>query len=172
MTVSQTTQLTAALAAGGLTGLTFAGRFLSRRADPYRVAATGLLTGLMAFAAVIFSAALVYPPMFVAGVFLIGLSSGLFLVGTLSDAMGRAVDGMSGLALGTWGSVQAVAAGAAIACGGVVRDTVGHLSGSPVCGYNAVYMLEILLLFVTLAALGPLVRANRNPAFPLFPIKA
>ena len=97
MTVSQTTQLTAALAAGGLAGLAFAARRLVGKVDPYRVAATGLLTGLIAFAFVIFSAALSYAPMFVAGVFLIGLSSGLFLVGTLSDAMGRAVDGMSGL---------------------------------------------------------------------------
>jgi BCD family chlorophyll transporter-like MFS transporter len=171
MTVSQTTQLTAALAAGGMTGLAFAGRRLVRRADPYRIAATGLLTGLMAFAAVIFSAALAYPPMFVFGVFLIGLSSGLFLVGTLSDAKGRAVDGMSGLALGTWGSVQAVAAGTAIAIGGILRDSVGHLSGSPVSGYNAVYLLEILLLFVTLIALGPLVRANSKSNFSLSPIK-
>ena len=172
MTVSQTTQLTAALAVGGMTGLAFAGRRLVRRADPYRVAATGLLSGLLAFAAVIFSAALSYPPMFVFGVFLIGLSSGLFLVGTLSDAMGRAVDGMSGLALGTWGSVQALAAGTAIAFGGILRDTVGHISGSPVSGYNAVYLLEIVLLFVTLVALGPLVRANGKSSFSLSPIKA
>jgi BCD family chlorophyll transporter-like MFS transporter len=160
MTVSQTTQLTAALAVGGMTGLAFAGRRLVRKADPYRVA----------FAAVIFSAALSYPPMFVFGVFLIGLSSGLFLVGTLSDAMGRAVNGMSGLALGTWGSVQAVAAGTAIAIGGILRDTVGHVSGSAVSGYNAVYLLEIMLLFATLVALGPLVRASKSH-FSLSPIK-
>jgi BCD family chlorophyll transporter-like MFS transporter len=172
MTVGQTTQLTAALAGGGLTGLAFAGRRLVRGADPYRVAATGLLTGLMAFAAVIFSAALSYPPLFAFGVFLIGLSSGLFLVGTLSDAMGRAVDGMSGLALGTWGSVQAVAAGSAIAIGGILRDTMGNLSGSPTTGYDAVYMLEICLLFVTLIALGPLVRTNNKPRLSLTPLKA
>jgi BCD family chlorophyll transporter-like MFS transporter len=171
MTVGQTTQLTAALAGGGLMGLAFAGWRMPRGADPYRVAATGLLTGLFAFAAVIFSAALAYPPMFAFGVFLIGLSGGLFLVGTLSDAMGRAVDGMSGLALGTWGSVQAVAAGTAIAFGGILRDTVGHISGSAMTGYNAVYLLEIVLLFVTLIALGPLVRANNKSTFSLRPIK-
>jgi BCD family chlorophyll transporter-like MFS transporter len=158
MTVSQTTELTAALAGGGLTGLAFAGRRLARGADPYRIAAFGLLTGLFAFAAVLFSAPLAYPPMFAFGVFLIGLSGGLFLVGTLSDAMGRAVDGMSGLALGTWGSVQAVAAGSAIAFGGILRDSVGGFGGSALAGYDAVYILEIGLLFATLVALGPLVR--------------
>ena len=45
------------------------------------------------------------------------------------------------------------------------------LAGSPISGYNAVYMLEIGLLFVTLVALGPLVRANSNPSFSLSAIK-
>jgi BCD family chlorophyll transporter-like MFS transporter len=157
MTVGQTTELTAALAGGGLTGLAFAGKRLTKGADPYRIAATGLLTGLLAFAAVIFSAPLGYAPLFAAGVFLIGLSAGLFLVGTLSDAMGRAVDGMSGLALGTWGSVQALAAGVAVAIGGILRDSIG---GSAIAGYDAVYLLEILLLFATLITLGPLVRRS------------
>ncbi len=171
MSVGQTTQLTAALAGGGLIGLAFAGRRLVHGADPYRVAATGLLTGLAAFAAVIFSAALACTPLFVAGVFLIGLSSGLFLVGTLSDAMGRAVNGMSGLALGTWGSVQAMAAGSAIAIGGILRDVAGQFSGSATSGYDAVYLLEIILLFVTLIALGPLVGGNRKSASRPSPIQ-
>jgi len=169
LTVGQTTQLTAALAAGGLSGLAFAGRRLQGGADPYRIAATGLLIGLCAFAAVVFSAPMALPVMFACGVYLIGLAGGLFLVGTLSDAMGRAVDGMSGLALGTWGSVQAVAAGAAIAFGGILRDTVGVYSGSQAAGYDAVYTLEIVLLFVTLIALGPLVRRRALSALILTP---
>jgi BCD family chlorophyll transporter-like MFS transporter len=169
LTVGQTTQLTAALAAGGLSGLAFAGRRLQRGADPYRVAATGLLIGLCAFAAVVFSAPMGLPVMFACGVYLIGLAGGLFLVGTLSDAMGRAVDGMSGLALGTWGSVQAVAAGTAIAFGGILRDTVGVYSGSAAAGYDAVYTLEIVLLFVTLIALGPLVRRRALAVLSLTP---
>jgi BCD family chlorophyll transporter-like MFS transporter len=167
LSVSQTTSLTAALAGGGLSGLALAGLRMKRGADPFRIAAMGLLAGLAAFAAVIGSAPLSYPPLFAAGVFLIGFSSGLFLVGTLSDAMGRAVNGMSGLALGTWGSVQAVAAGSAIAIGGVLRDTVGGFGGTATAGYDAVYFLEIFLLFVTLISLGPLVRRRRAPAFTL-----
>jgi BCD family chlorophyll transporter-like MFS transporter len=149
LSVSQTTLLTAALAGGGLTGLAIASRLLSSRADPYAVAALGLLVGLVAFVEVIFSGPLSYPPMFVMGVLLIGLAAGMFLAGTLSDAMGRASAGNAGLALGTWGSVQAGAAGLSIAIGGFIRDGAG---------YDTVYILEIVLLFVTLAALGPLVR--------------
>ena len=161
LTVGQTTSLTALLAGGGLCGLAFGRRRLGQGADPYRTAAIALLTGLAAFAAVIFSAPLALIPMFACGVFLIGFSAGLFLVSTLSDAMSRAASGMSGLALGTWGAVQAVAAGGAIAVGGILRDSVGAAS---VNGYNAVYLLEIVLLFVTLVALGPLVRRRSLPA--------
>jgi BCD family chlorophyll transporter-like MFS transporter len=163
LTVGQTTQLTAALAVGGLSGLAFAGRFLARQADPYRIAASGLVVGLLAFAAVVFAAPMQAPALFGCGVFGIGLSGGLFLVGTLSDAMGRAAAGMSGLALGTWGSVQAVAAGTAIAIGGVLRDCVGAYSGNAASGYDAVYTVEIGLIFFTLIALGPLVRRRGLP---------
>jgi BCD family chlorophyll transporter-like MFS transporter len=172
LSVSQTTLLTAALASGGLTGLAVASRRLARGADPFRIAAVGLLTGLAAFVSVIASAGLNFPPLFAAGVFLIGFSSGLFLVGTLSDAMSRAKGGMSGLALGAWGSVQAVAAGSAIAIGGILRDYVGNYGGGAASGYDAVYLLEIILIFVTLVALGPLVRRGRSPGFALHqPIK-
>ena len=172
LTVSQTTSLTAALACGGLAGLALAGWRLTRGADPFRIAALGLLMGLAAFVSVIASAPLNLPPMFAGGVFLVGFSGGLFLVGTLSDAMGRAKRGQSGLALGAWGSVQAVAAGSAIALGGILRDSVAAWSTSPTAGYDAVYLLEICLIFVTLIALGPLVRGNAQPSFPLQTIKA
>ena len=72
-----------------------------------------------------------------------------------------------GLALGAWGAAQATAAGVGIAIGGGLRDVVGEaaLAGrlgeglnAPATGYSAVYNLEILLLFATLVAIGPLVR--------------
>jgi BCD family chlorophyll transporter-like MFS transporter len=82
--------------------------------------------------------------------------------------MELAEGGQGGLALGAWGAVQASTAGAAIALGGVMRDVVAGLAAggalgpalttSPAAGYGAVYQLEILLLFATLAAIGPLVR--------------
>jgi BCD family chlorophyll transporter-like MFS transporter len=70
------------------------------------------------------------------------------------------------LALGTWGAVQASAAGAAIALGGVTRDVAsalaqrglfGEAMAAPVTGYAVVYGGEIVLLLATLVALAPLV---------------
>ncbi len=169
LAVGQTTALTAMLAVGAGIAFVFGGKRLARGADPYRLAALGAIIGLVAFCAVIFSSPLNLPPLFAAGVFLVGLGGGLFLLGTLSDAMGRVVGGMSGLALGAWGAVQALAVGCAIATAGLLRHLVGALAQSgalgpaingQASGYLAVYEVELLLLFITLIAIGPLVRRD------------
>jgi BCD family chlorophyll transporter-like MFS transporter len=169
LAVGQTTSLTALLAVGAGIAFALGGKRLARGADPYRLAALGTIIGLFAFCAVIFSSLLNLTPLFAAGVFLVGLGGGLFLLGTLSDAMGRVVGGMSGLALGAWGAVQALAAGCAIATAGLLRHLVGAIAQSgalgpairgPAAGYLAVYEVEIILLFITLIAIGPLVRRD------------
>ena len=72
-----------------------------------------------------------------------------------------------GLALGIWGAVQASAAGAAVALGGLIRDAVS-LYADATSGYVVVYHIEIALLFATLIAIGPLVRIARpGDAAPL-----
>jgi BCD family chlorophyll transporter-like MFS transporter len=104
------------------------------------------------------------PTLFVLGIFLIGLGGGLFAHGTLTATMQLAPPGQIGLAMGAWGAVQATAAGVGMAAGGLVRDGVALIS-SPVMGYSTVYAIEILLLGLTLWAMGPLMRAPvRSPA--------
>ncbi|WP_295850724.1 BCD family MFS transporter [Tardiphaga sp.] len=170
LTVGQTTALTAFFAVGTLCGFGLAARTLGRDADPYRIAGFGAVAGVFAFAAVIFSAPLNSVLLFRIGTALIGFGGGLFAAGTLTAAMGLARDGESGLALGTWGAVQATAAGGGIALGGGIRDGVTSLASSgmlgraltgPSVGYSVVYHFEIALLFATLVAIGPLVRAAR-----------
>lgn len=173
--VSATTALTALLAGGTLAGFALAARSLSQGADPYRLAAFGVLAGVVAFSAVIFSAPLESASLFRAGTILIGFGGGLFSVGTLTAAMSLARDGQSGLALGAWGAVQASAAGGAIALGGALRDAVGELAASgalgvalnsPATGYGVVYHIEIGLLFATLVAIGPLVQRAQDAPGP------
>ena len=170
LTVSQTTSLTAMLGTGGLIGFTLAARWLARDVDPYRLAGFGALVGVCAFTLVIFAAPLGSTLLFAAGVALIGFGGGLFAHATLTAAMARAQGAQVGLVLGVWGAVQASAAGTAIAMGGIVRDTVGGLAArgalgpaltDPAVGYAVVYHLEIMLLFATLVAVGPLVRPAR-----------
>jgi len=170
--VGATSMLTALTAAGALLAFGMSAALLTRGIDAVRLAALGALAGLPAFALVIFSAPLDAPNLFRAGALLIGVGGGLFSVGTLTMAMGLAQGKDAGLALGAWGAVQATAAGASVAAGGMIKDVIGTLAQagwlgeslvSPVTGYSFVYHLEMYLLFGVLVAIGPLVRRNALP---------
>jgi BCD family chlorophyll transporter-like MFS transporter len=173
--VGQTTWLTALLAAGTLAGFAYSARALTRGGDPCRVASLGALAGVFAFAGIIFAPSLGSILLFRVATVCIGFGSGLFAVGMLTSAMELADRSASGLALGAWGAVQATAAGVAVALSGGLRDGIGTLARNgklgfalqqPATGYSFVYHTEILLLFATLVALGPLVRVAGQSALP------
>jgi BCD family chlorophyll transporter-like MFS transporter len=168
LSVSGTTILTALLAAGSLAAFVLAARALAAGVDPYRLAALGVVAGLVAFPCVIFAGAIDAAHLFRFGVVLIGFGGGLFAVSTLTTAMAIESGGLHGLAVGIWGAVQASAAGLAIAAGGALRDLVAMLAArgslgpaftDPSVAYSVVYHVEIALLFATLIAIGPLVRS-------------
>ena len=177
--VGLTSSLTALSAGGALFAFVLSARLNARGMDSCRLAALGALLGLPAFACVIFSAPLESANLFRFGACLIGFAGGLFSVGMLMTAMAFPERELTGMVMGAWGAVQATAAGAAMALGGVLRDTVGGLAtsgwlgvplNSPATGYSFVFHLEIYLLFVVLIALGPLVRrspASRQTAKPI-----
>jgi MFS transporter, BCD family, chlorophyll transporter len=176
LSVGATSALTALMACGSLAGFALAARWLSRGMDPLRLAAYGVLAGLPAFSAVIFAAPLDSAAVFRLGALVIGFGSGLFAVGTLSAAMRMEERAFVGLALGAWGAVQATAAGLSVAAGGVIRDVVSSLASAgelgvalaaPATGYAMVYHIEMLLLFVTLVAIGPLVGRNAASSIPV-----
>jgi BCD family chlorophyll transporter-like MFS transporter len=175
LAVGATTTLTASIAAGALVAFALAARRLANGADPQRIAAYGVLAGVLAFSAVIFAEPLASPWLFRIGATLIGFGGGLFSVGTMTAAMALASDGQSGLALGAWGAVQASCAGLAIGLGGALRDGVSVLAregmlgaalANPATGYSVVYHIELYLLFATLVAIGPLVRRAEKPRWP------
>jgi len=172
ITVSGTTLLTALLAGGGIAGFVTAARAIRGGCDEHRAAAHGAVLGVFAFAALLLAAPLGSLALFAAATGLIGLGSGMFFHGSLTACMRFAKPGQVGLALGAWGAVQATAAGGAIAAGSVVRDVVassaaagrlGEALNDAATGYGAVYLIEIALLFLTLAVIGPLVRHAGAP---------
>ncbi|MGY0195788.1 BCD family MFS transporter [Leptothrix sp. BB-4] len=176
LSVSATSLLTAMMALGSVCAFALATRWLPRGTDPHRLAATGLLIGIVAFSAVVFAAPLGSGALFRIGNVLIGLGSGLFSVCTLVIAMGMARDDGAGLALGAWGAVQATAGGVAVALGGTLRDAVhllasqgwlGEAMSEPQVAYSVVYHTELALLFATLIAIGPLVRQSAHQSDPL-----
>jgi BCD family chlorophyll transporter-like MFS transporter len=168
LSVGDTTALTAILSFGALLAFAASARWLKHGINPHRLSAAGVLIGIAAFSAVIFAAPLGSGGLFRIGALLIGFGGGLFAVSTLTVAMSLESRHFVGLALGAWGAVQATAAGLAVAFGGALRDGVSALAQngwlgsalvSPATGYSFVYHIEIALLFVTLAVIGPLVGA-------------
>ena len=167
MSVAETTRLTALSAFGSLMGFAYCSGQLSEGGEPHRLAGTGAVAGVFAFALIVFAYPAGSVAAFCLGAFLIGFGGGLFAVGTLTAVMAVARHHDGGIALGAWGAVTATATGVAVAVGGAMRDVVSGLAESgqlgpaltgPAPGYGAVYHFEILLLFATLIVIGPLAR--------------
>jgi len=167
MSVGQTTLLNASLVTGTVCGFALSAHLLTIGSDPCRVASMGLVLGILAFCGIVFAPAVDSAKLFAIGSTLLGAGNGLFAVGMLTAAMELGANGDSGMALGAWGTVQASAGGIAVAFSGFMRDFVSEAAlkgnfGSTLqtnaTGYCFVYAVEIFLLFVSLIALGPLVR--------------
>lgn len=176
LSVGTTTLLTALFASGGIAGFILAARRIGRGSDANRIAGYGAMWGTLAFTAVLLAAPFGSAGLFAAGIGLIGFGAGLFAHGTLTSCMQAAPSDKVGLALGTWGAVQATSAGLAIALGGLLRDTLADLASremlgpvltGPAVGYCAVYLIEIALLFVSIVVIGPLVRSPQPSTSPL-----
>ena len=173
LTVSATTRLTALVALGGLTGFAWAVHACGKGGtNPYRIARQGALIGIPAFLFVMTAAPVGLPELFLLGNFLIGFGGALFAHGTLTATMNRAPGDQIGLALGSWGAVQATAVGIGMALSGIIRDVVNSLQsttaaaaggeevGVIVSGYLAVYAMEIALLVIAILLSLPLLQGR------------
>ncbi len=173
LSVSATTGLTAIMAVGAVGAFIMAAVTLRTGTDPIRLAAFGAVVGVVGFAAIIFASPMESAGIFRLGTMIIGFGEGLFGVGTLSTAMALRDPSQHGIALGAWGAVFATAEGSSFALSGIMKDWLSHVVASgrlgdalsiPSTPYSVVYHLEILVLFATLVALGPLVRRRLAPA--------
>lgn len=168
LTVSQTTALTGMMALGAVLSFAASAKLLEGGFDPIRVAAIGAVAGMCALSFVLVSSAFQAAWMFRVGAFGIGFGEAMFGVGTLSYAMALRDEAQHGMALGAWGAVFASGEGLGLALSGAMKDGIARLASGGVpgsgdlTGYNSVYVLEVLALMATLAALGPLARASAS----------
>ncbi|MEM6374755.1 MAG: PucC family protein [Pseudomonadota bacterium] len=167
LSVAQTTQLTALLAAGSLAGFATASHILGRGRDPIRLAGLAALIGMPGFAAIIASAAAHSPALFMSGILAGGFGAGLFGHATLTAVIRMAPKDQTGLSLGAWGAVQATCAGLGIALAGLVRDVL--VVADPLARfqaqtpYNVVFAIEIVFLALAILVALPLVtRRGQN----------
>ncbi|MEM6386315.1 MAG: PucC family protein [Pseudomonadota bacterium] len=152
--VAETTRLTALFATGTLIGFGIASRVLSGSMDAIRVGRIGAFIGVPGFAAIILASLGGGPLIFLAGVLATGVGAGLFGHATLTATIRAAPENRIGLALGTWGAVQATAAGIGVALAGITRDIIVQLPAlgglSAHAPYNYVFVIEILFLVLAL----------------------
>ena len=167
LSVSETTNLTGLWALGALLGLALAANNSKKTVSSVSNAMTALLIGIVGFSAIIFSSPMQFPFLYFLGTLFIGFGTGLFSVSLLIIAMALSSKTNLGsvFILGSWGAAQAIGAGLGIAVGGILRDVVNKIALSGYLGstfennsigYIFVYHLEILLIFITLIALGML----------------
>ena len=173
LTVGATTALTALMAGGALARLRAGGALARPRRRPLpRGRGRRAARACRRSAAVIFAAPLESPTLFRAGAALIGFGGGLFAVGTLTAAMSleRAEQRPGARRLGRGAGDRRGAVGGRRRRGArhrrpawPRRALLGAALTSAVTGYSVVYHIEIVLLFATLVAIGPLVRATARP---------
>jgi len=165
--VAETTKLTALLAGGTLLGFGIASRALGAGGNPARLAAIGAMTGIPGFLAIVLSASMIGPALFIAGTLATGLGAGLFGHATLTAAIRGAPRDQIGLTLGAWGAVQATCAGIGVAMAGVVRDvlvSLPALSGLAVhVPYNVVFTAEMAFLAAAILVVIPLSARRGRP---------
>lgn len=148
--VAETTRLTALLALGTLSGFAVASRVLSGPFPAETLGCIGAAIGIPGFIAIIMSSMGGGSGVFLAGTLATGIGAGLFGHATLTATIRSASKGQIGLALGTWGAVQATCAGLGVALAGIVRDYIVGLQVpgglSAYAPYNYVFGIEIVFL--------------------------
>ena len=146
MTVRQTTQLTATWGTTTLIALLLWGFLLSR----WMSEKTGaLIGGLIATAGLLLiagSGLLDREALFVPGVGALGFGTGIATATNLALMLDMTTPEQVGLFIGAWGLADALARGAGMLLGGVVRDLVSGATGNPSSGYITVFLIEAIML--------------------------
>jgi len=156
MSVRETTQLTATWGGATLLALLLQGMLLSRFLSKKGGARLGAAIAAVGFLLIAASGLFALEPLFVPGIAVLGLGTGIATVTNLALMLDMTTPAQVGLFIGAWGVADAAARGIGNLLAGVVRDVAGALVGGPVGGYVAVFLIEALMLGAALALLGRL----------------
>ncbi|WP_448544394.1 BCD family MFS transporter [Roseiflexus sp.] len=153
MNVKETTQLTAMWGGATLTALLLYGAVLNRWIDKKRGAMIGGSIAACGFLLIALSGMLAFEAMFVPGILLLGFGTGVATTTNLALMLDMTTAEQVGLFIGAWGVADAAARGVGTLLGGVMRDVIAHMSGSVVSGYVSVFLIETVLLGISLVLL-------------------
>jgi BCD family chlorophyll transporter-like MFS transporter len=139
--------------------------FLERRLSKQTVARMGAWGGILAFGLIAASGLYASLSLFYSGVVLLGTATGLATVSNLSLMLDMTIPGMEGLFIGAWGMANAFSRLVGSVLSGAIRDISSNLLSNLVGGYVIVFLLEGLLLFISLLLLRRIdIRAFQNHA--------
>lgn len=149
MSVRETTRITSIWGVCVLLALLVAGA-LEGRIHKRIVAQWGGLVALTGFVLIALSGVMNNQSVFYSGVVLLGLGTGLSTVSNLSLMLDMTTAASVGLFMGAWGMANAISRLAGSILGGVVRDIVTQIASNPVTGYIVVFIIEAVMLVVSL----------------------
>jgi BCD family chlorophyll transporter-like MFS transporter len=152
LSVQATTQITSIWGTFFLISLSL-GATLERKISKIIQARIGAYTGILAFFLIVISGAGGMLSVFYTGVILLGFATGLSTVSNLSLMLDMTTVGSVGLFIGAWGMASALARLTGNLLSGVLRESFTPLLNSSVGGYNAVFVVEIFILVVSLLIL-------------------
>ena len=152
LSVQATTRITSIWGSFFLVSLSL-GAALERKVPKVTQARIGAYAAILAFILIVFSGTIGMLSVFYAGVILLGFATGLSTVSNLSLMLDMTTVGSGGLFIGAWGMASALARLTGNLLSGVLRESFTPLLNSSVGGYNAVFVVEIFILIVSLTIL-------------------
>lgn len=152
LSVQTTTRITAIWGTFFLVSLSL-GAILERRVSKVTQAKIGAVSGIFAFILIVASGWFQILWLFYLGVVLLGMATGLSTVSNLSLMLDMTTVGSVGMFIGVWGMASALARLVGNLLSGAVRESFTLLFSNSVGGYNAVFILEIIMLVVSLIIL-------------------
>ncbi len=154
LSASETTRFNAYMGVGVVSGMLLGGMRLIPKRGKRPVTAFGIILMILSFsalaAAALFGSARSLPLI----ILILGLGAGFFTVGGVALMMDMTSREYTGLFVGAWTLLQALAKGPTAIAGGAIQSALVALGGSPAQAYAGVFILEAVGLVLGLVFLG------------------
>lgn len=148
LTPSQTARFNAYMGVGVVSGMLLGGmRLIPRRGKPWTTS-LGLFLMMGAFLGLAASGWTLMGQVLPGVIMLLGLGAGFFTVGGVSMMMDMTSEEHTGLFVGAWTLIQALAKGPTAIAGGALQTWLVSLGLSPALGYSGVFLFEAAGLVV------------------------
>ena len=154
MSVGETSTLTAIWGAGTLLSMAAAGGWLIKKFGYERVVRVGLILGIAIFTGLILTGFFGLSTLFLALVFLLGVSTGLSASGMLTAVIDFTTSARAGLLMGVWGVAHNLGQALGSTLSGATVDLVRAFNGDAMTAYGVVFALEGLLLLLAMGLLN------------------